>query len=72
MYHNYLFVFLLQIGGNVARYSVTGSAKKKANNNSEELIQKIWGSVRSNNGIMVCMYIFFYNYVYTKLFYLSK
>lgn len=53
MYHNYLFVFLLQIGGNVARYSVTGSAKKKANNNSEELIQKIWGSVRSNNGIMV-------------------
>ncbi|CAK9822406.1 DDB1- and CUL4-associated factor 1 [Anthophora retusa] len=44
-----------RIGGNVARYSVTGSAKKKANNNSEELIQKIWGSVRSNNGIMVLL-----------------
>ncbi|XP_050590494.1 protein mahjong isoform X2 [Bombus affinis] len=44
-----------RIGGNVARFSVTGSAKKKANNNSEELIQKIWGSVRSNNGIMVLL-----------------
>ncbi|XP_076233650.1 lisH and WD40 domain-containing protein mahjong [Calliopsis andreniformis] len=45
-----------RIGGNVARYSVTGSAKKKANiNNSEELIQKIWESVRSNNGIMVLL-----------------
>ncbi|OAD58169.1 DDB1- and CUL4-associated factor-like 1 [Eufriesea mexicana] len=44
-----------RIGGNVARYSITGSAKKKANNNSEELIQKIWGSVRSNNGIMVLL-----------------
>lgn len=50
----YLIMFVFQIGGNVARYSVTGSAKKKANiNNSEELIQKIWESVRSNNGIMV-------------------
>ncbi|XP_053986195.1 protein mahjong [Hylaeus anthracinus] len=45
-----------RIGGNVARYSVTGSDKKKANiNNSEELIQKIWESVRSNNGIMVLL-----------------
>ncbi|XP_076661247.1 lisH and WD40 domain-containing protein mahjong [Halictus rubicundus] len=45
-----------RIGGNVARYSVSGSAKKKANiNNSEELIQKIWESVRSNNGIMVLL-----------------
>lgn len=58
--------FTLQIGGNVARFSVTGSAKKKANNNSEELIQKIWGSVRSNNGIMV----YIDKYVY--IFYLSK
>lgn len=44
----------LQVGGNVARFSVTGSAKKKTNiHNSEELIQKVWESVRSNNGIMV-------------------
>ena len=44
----------LKVGGNVARYSVTGSAKKKTNiHNSEELIQKVWESVRSNNGIMV-------------------
>lgn len=43
-----------KVGGNVARYSVTGSTKKKANiHNSEELIQKVWESVRSNNGIMV-------------------
>lgn len=49
-----------KVGGNVARYSITGSAKKKANmHNSEELIQKVWESVRSNNGIMVrlCNYI---------------
>ncbi|XP_047353955.1 protein mahjong isoform X2 [Vespa velutina] len=45
-----------RVGGNVARYSVTGSAKKKTNiHNSEELIQKIWESVRSNNGIMVLL-----------------
>jgi len=45
------------VGGNVARYSITGSAKKKANiHNSEELIQKVWESVRSNNGIMVYLY----------------
>ncbi|XP_032678323.1 protein mahjong isoform X1 [Odontomachus brunneus] len=45
-----------RIGGNVARYSITGSAKKKTNiHNSEELIQKIWESVRSNNGIMVLL-----------------
>lgn len=38
----------------MARFSLTGSAKKKTNNhNSEELIQKVWESVRSNNGIMV-------------------
>ncbi|XP_028050580.1 DDB1- and CUL4-associated factor 1 [Monomorium pharaonis] len=45
-----------RIGGNVARYSITGSAKKKTNiHNSEELIQKVWESVRSNNGIMVLL-----------------
>ncbi|XP_051170938.1 protein mahjong-like [Leptopilina boulardi] len=45
-----------RVGGNVARYSVTGSAKKKTNlHNSEELIQKVWESVRSNNGIMVLL-----------------
>ncbi|KAK0076783.1 hypothetical protein PV325_004862 [Microctonus aethiopoides] len=45
-----------RVGGNVARYSVTGSAKKKTSfNNSEELIQKVWESVRSNNGIMVLL-----------------
>ena len=43
-----------RVGGNVARYSLTGSAKKKTNiHNSEELIMKVWESVRSNNGIMV-------------------
>lgn len=47
-------MYCFKVGGNVARYSVTGSAKKKTNiHNSEELIQKIWESVRSNNGIMV-------------------
>lgn len=44
-----------KVGGNVARYSISGSTKKKTNiHNSEELIQKVWESVRSNNGIMVC------------------
>ncbi|EZA53891.1 DDB1- and CUL4-associated factor-like protein [Ooceraea biroi] len=44
------------VGGNVARYSITGSAKKKANiHNGEELIQKVWKNVRSNNGIMVLL-----------------
>ncbi|XP_012267581.2 DDB1- and CUL4-associated factor 1 [Athalia rosae] len=45
-----------RVGGNLARFSSTGSAKKKTNNhNSEELIQKVWESVRSNNGIMVLL-----------------
>uniref|UniRef100_A0A336LYJ1 CSON005995 protein n=1 Tax=Culicoides sonorensis TaxID=179676 RepID=A0A336LYJ1_CULSO len=39
--------------GSVARY---GSAKKKTSNKySEELIQKVWESVRSNNGIIVLL-----------------
>ncbi|XP_057334525.1 DDB1- and CUL4-associated factor 1 isoform X2 [Microplitis mediator] len=42
-----------RVSGTVGRYSVTGSAKKKTNvYNGEELIQKVWSSVRSNNGIM--------------------
>ncbi|XP_058802431.1 protein mahjong isoform X2 [Phymastichus coffea] len=45
-----------RVGGNVARYSSTGSAKKKTNlHSSEELIQKVWSSVRSNNGIMILL-----------------
>lgn len=41
---------------------MTGSAKKKANIlNNEELIQKIWESVRSNNGIMVCLSVYIFN-----------
>jgi len=45
-----------RVGGSVGRFSVVGSAKKKTNNfrSSEELINKMWESVRSNNGIMVC------------------
>lgn len=39
--------------GSVARY---GSAKKKTSNKySEELIQKVWESARSNNGIIVLL-----------------
>ncbi|KDR23940.1 protein mahjong [Zootermopsis nevadensis] len=46
-----------RIGGTVGRFSVIGSAKKKTNNfrSSEELIGKMWESVRSNNGIMVLL-----------------
>ncbi|XP_020297842.1 protein VPRBP isoform X2 [Pseudomyrmex gracilis] len=47
---------IARVGGSVARYSVTGSAKKKTTvHNSEELIQKVWECVRSNNGIMVLL-----------------
>ncbi|XP_069696548.1 DDB1- and CUL4-associated factor 1 isoform X2 [Periplaneta americana] len=46
-----------RLGGSVGRFSVAGSAKKKTNNfrSSEELIGKMWESVRSNNGIMVLL-----------------
>lgn len=46
-----------RVGGSVGRYSVAGSAKKKTNNfrSSEELIGRMWESVRSNNGIMVLL-----------------
>ncbi|XP_039287323.1 DDB1- and CUL4-associated factor 1 [Nilaparvata lugens] len=44
-------------GGCIARYSASGSAKKKTQNmkNSEEIINKVWEVVRSNNGIMVLL-----------------
>ncbi|XP_044588564.1 protein mahjong isoform X2 [Cotesia glomerata] len=45
-----------RVSGTVVRFSSTGSNKKKTNTyNSEELIQKVWSSVRSNNGIMVLL-----------------
>ncbi|XP_066992783.2 protein mahjong isoform X2 [Anabrus simplex] len=45
-----------RVGGNVGRYPLSGSAKKKANvKSSEELIEKIWESFRTNNGIMVLL-----------------
>lgn len=47
-----------RVGGSVGRFSISGSSKKKTNNfrSSEELIGKMWESVRSNNGIMVRSY----------------
>lgn len=43
-----------RIGGTIARFSGTGYARKKANFRlSEDVILKMWDSVRSNNGIMV-------------------
>lgn len=51
-----------RVGGNVTRFSTPGSAKKKTNiHNSEELIQKVWESVRSTNGIMVSWKYILYN-----------
>ncbi|KAK7868719.1 hypothetical protein R5R35_008241 [Gryllus longicercus] len=45
-----------RVGGTVARFSATGSAKKKTSfKTSEELIQKVWESIRTNNGIMVLL-----------------
>ncbi|XP_034942278.1 protein mahjong isoform X3 [Chelonus insularis] len=45
-----------RVVGTVYRYSSAGSAKKKTNTHkNEELIQKVWSSVRSNNGIMVLL-----------------
>lgn len=48
-----------RVGGVVARYSSsssTGSPSKKTKlKSSEELIQKVWESVRSNCGIMVLL-----------------
>ncbi|XP_034255066.1 DDB1- and CUL4-associated factor 1 isoform X2 [Thrips palmi] len=43
-----------RIGGTIARFSGSGYARKKANFRlSEDVILKMWDSVRSNNGIMV-------------------
>ncbi|CAG4959101.1 unnamed protein product [Colias eurytheme] len=43
-------------GVSTARFSLTGSTKKKAAVKSyEDVIQKVWESVRTNNGIMVLL-----------------
>ncbi|XP_041989164.1 protein mahjong isoform X2 [Aricia agestis] len=43
-------------GVTTARYSTTGSTKKKTTLKSyEDVIQKVWESVRTNNGIMVLL-----------------
>lgn len=52
-----------RVGNNVTRFNNTtgtpSSTKKKTNvHNSEEIIQKIWESVRSTNGIMVRILFF--------------
>lgn len=48
-----------RVGGTVARYSSTAStnspSKKTKLKSSEELIQKVWESVRGNCGIMVLL-----------------
>lgn len=46
-----------RIGGSIARYSNTTAspAKKIKLKSSEDLIQKVWDCVRSNNGIMVLL-----------------
>ncbi|PSN42103.1 DDB1- and CUL4-associated factor 1 [Blattella germanica] len=45
-----------RVGGNVGRFSICGSLKKKTSfRSSEDLIGKMWESVRSNNGIMVLL-----------------
>ncbi|CAG2061379.1 unnamed protein product, partial [Timema podura] len=47
---------ILRVGGTVGRFSVAGTSKKKTSyRSSEELISKMWESVRSNNGIMVLL-----------------
>lgn len=45
------------VGGSIARYSTNGSAKKRTHSlkSSEEMIEKLWDCVRSNNGIMVLL-----------------
>ncbi|KPJ12616.1 DDB1- and CUL4-associated factor-like 1 [Papilio machaon] len=43
-------------GTSTTRFSITGSSKKKtALKSYEDLIQKVWESVRTNNGIMVLL-----------------
>lgn len=47
-----------RVGGSAPRYSLTSTAspsKKTKWKTSEELIQKVWDSVRSNSGIMVLL-----------------
>ena len=46
-------VWLLQLSSGVGRI-ITGSAKKKLSlKNGEDLLVKMWHTVRTNNGIMV-------------------
>ncbi|XP_037299352.1 protein mahjong isoform X2 [Manduca sexta] len=43
-------------GSSTSRFSITGSSKKKtALKSYEDIIQKVWESVRTNNGIMVLL-----------------
>nr|XP_049703892.1 protein mahjong isoform X3 [Helicoverpa armigera] len=43
-------------GSSTTRFSITGSSKKKtALKSYEDVIQKVWESVRTNNGIMVLL-----------------
>ncbi|XP_046975211.1 protein mahjong isoform X3 [Vanessa cardui] len=43
-------------GASTTRFSITGSSKKKTTAKSyEDVIQKVWESVRTNNGIMVLL-----------------
>lgn len=45
-----------RVGGTIARFSGSGYARKKANFRlSEDVILKMWDSVRSNNGIMILL-----------------
>uniref|UniRef100_A0A1B6HVS0 DDB1- and CUL4-associated factor 1 n=1 Tax=Homalodisca liturata TaxID=320908 RepID=A0A1B6HVS0_9HEMI len=46
-----------RVGGMIGKFSSTGSVKKRTQNirSSEEVIEKMWDCVRSNNGIMVLL-----------------
>ncbi|XP_077295006.1 lisH and WD40 domain-containing protein mahjong [Arctopsyche grandis] len=45
-----------RVAGSSARFSLTGSMKKKTNMKSyEDVIQKVWECARTNNGIMVLL-----------------
>lgn len=51
-----------RVGGSIARYSSSGitsgsPSKKTKVKSSDELIQKVWESVRSNSGIMVLLHL---------------
>ncbi|XP_054275283.1 protein mahjong-like isoform X2 [Macrosteles quadrilineatus] len=48
---------IVRVGGMIAKFSSSGSVKKRTSNvlGSEEVIEKMWDCVRSNNGIMVLL-----------------